>query len=376
MALPLVKVTRKLAAICSLYFAGVFVTLFYVALGVHNGAPLLAAQQVIIIYVISPVLWLIIGCGMVRSIESERLVTWFVILAYFCCASVGLYFMLFLSFGPDAVSFFKEAGNLNLQEGYAAATMFVYGSLIFLTGAFFATPDVINSRPTRLLLLGALTLCAITSGRAALILSMPLGLLWSALLTRRQTRYRLISGGRAKLIRNVAVVSMSAVVFAFLLAQFTDINLWVVLNGFIGKVVSGGGQARSEQAAALWSGILESSGLGRGHGVGVDYVRSYEYPWRYELVWLATVLRVGLIGAVVYSLPFVVYIVSALRAVLRGLLTVQDKFLFAGFLTAFVASATNPYIESFAFQWMYVIPIVWFFGRDRSSNSAVDHART
>jgi hypothetical protein len=363
-----------MAVIGALYLLGALVTLFYVAVGAQNGAPLAAAEQVVFIYVISPLLWLFISCGLARSIDSERLVRWFVVLAYLCCLSVATYFVLFLAFGSAAVSFFKDAGNLNLQEGYAGATMFVYGSLIFLTGGFFAAPEVIPSRPARLVLLGALSVCAITSGRSALILAMPLGVFWAALLTRRPKGSRATKENRARAIRNISLVSASAVLFAFLLARFTEVNLWVVVNRFIDELFTGGGQARSEQASALWSGIVESFGLGRGHGVGVDYVRSDAYPWRYELVWIATIFRVGVIGAMIYSLPFLFYIVSALRTAFRGLLTAHDRFLFAGFLSAFVASATNPYIESFAFQWMYVIPVVWFFGRLRAGNTPVVHA--
>jgi hypothetical protein len=131
---------------------------------------------------------------------------------------------------------------------------------------------------------------------------------------------------------------------------------------------SGGGEARSVQASALWTGIIEAHGVGAGHGVGVPYVRSDQYPWRYELVWVATIFRVGLVGAIVYFLPFAFYIAAAVRSGLHRSLTMEDRFLLGGFLCAFVASGTNPYIESFAFQWMYILPIVWFFrGRKQTA---------
>jgi hypothetical protein len=39
----------------------------------------------------------------------------------------------------------------------------------------------------------------------------------------------------------------------------------------------------------------------------------------------------------------------------------HHKFLFSAFMAAFIASNTNPYIEAFAFQWMYTIPLVALF---------------
>jgi hypothetical protein len=32
--------------------------------------------------------------------------------------------------------------------------------------------------------------------------------------------------------------------------------------------------------------------------------------------------------------------------------------MFCGFVCAFLGTNTNPYIEAFVFQWMYVIPLV------------------
>jgi hypothetical protein len=35
--------------------------------------------------------------------------------------------------------------------------------------------------------------------------------------------------------------------------------------------------------------------------------------------------------------------------------------MFCGFLCAFLGTNTNPYIEAFSLQWMYVIPLVAMF---------------
>ncbi|MDA3835215.1 MAG: hypothetical protein PF495_17660, partial [Spirochaetales bacterium] len=123
--------------------------------------------------------------GLVQTFGIERLINWFVVLAYVSCLSVALFFYLFLNFGPGAVSFFKENSNLNLTNGNAAAIMFVYGSMIFMCGAFFSAPELIGKFTNRLLLLASLTIAALTSGRSALILSIPLGLFLGLLLSPR-----------------------------------------------------------------------------------------------------------------------------------------------------------------------------------------------
>ena len=69
----------------------------------------------------------------------------------------------------------------------------------------------------------------------------------------------------------------------------------------------------------------------------------------------------GLLGAAVYAFPFFVYIVRVLRLARARQLPPHHKFLFSAFVAAFIASNTNPYIEAFAFQWMYTIPLVALF---------------
>ena len=41
----------------------------------------------------------------------------------------------------------------------------------------------------------------------------------------------------------------------------------------------------------------------------------------------------------------------------------MDVFLFAGCASAFIAAATNPYIEAYTFHWMYVLPVTIFLVR-------------
>jgi len=78
-------------------------------------------------------------------------------------------------------------------------------------------------------------------------------------------------------------------------------------------------------------------------------------------VWLATLYRVGILGTLIYALPFALYILAALRLAYRRRLPSRHKFLFSGLVCALLATNTNPYIEAFAFQWMYVIPLVALF---------------
>lgn len=127
-----------------------------------------------------------------------------------------------------------------------------------------------------------------------------------------------------------------------------------------------GGQERILQANALIQGICSNLFLGSGHGVGVGVIRNSEFPWRYELLYLATLYRVGLIGFIVYSLPSLFVIRGYLKVSKNkshSWLRLVDRYMFVGFIATIIISATNPYLESFEFQWMFWCPVVYFILR-------------
>ncbi|MFC4764014.1 hypothetical protein [Dyella koreensis] len=363
MALPGLRLGRGFKKLLALLMCSSMVTVIYIAVGYLNDAPPVAAAQVLVIYILSPLLWMVISDGLLRWPGSSRLMDWFAWLSVLACISVGLYFYLYLTYGAAAVSFFfKGQANVNLNEGFSGAIMHVYGSLIFLAGGFFSSPELIKSRLLRLTVLAMLLVCALTSGRSALILAIPVGWVLGQWLTPRTLGYqRSIRTPLTRLVKVGLPTVFAIALVVVLLESYTSIRLSVIYDSFMDKLTSGGGTSRVGMAGSLFEGILDNGGIGAGHGIGVSFVSSQEYPWRYELVWLATVYRVGLVGALVYALPFLLYIARVLRMAAVRKLPPQHKFLFCAFVAAFIASNTNPYIEAFAFQWMYTIPVLALF---------------
>jgi hypothetical protein len=347
------------------FFLSIVVTAFYMLIGIINGAPLVAVQQVVVVYVLSPLMWSVIFIALIQKIGKEALVRIFVGLTILCILTVAMYFYLYNSFGPAAVSFFREDANVNVNdEGYAAATMHVYGSLIFISGAFFAAPETIKNRLYRYVILAALLICAITSGRSALILAIPVGFIVGFFLGGG------VKKNRQKKIGFIAAIVIISILAAIALNYLYGISTDLILQQFYEELSSGGGSARSEQIAKLMESVYQHYGLGMGHGIGVDYIRSYEFPWRYEAVWAATLHRVGYIGALIYTMPFFAYSARIFAKSRRRELSTSDRFMYGGFLCAFLASNTNPYIEAFSFQWMYIVPVVCVFAEAFSPMSS------
>ena len=329
-----------------------------------NGASNEALLQTLFIYIVSPALWILVAGGVLATFESDSLERMMENNAIFGAASVGLFFYLFLNGGPEAVSFFiePENANVNLVDGYSGATMHVYGTLLFMSSAMFAMLAVGEMGTKLLITLGILVVVAVTSGRSALMLSVPVGLVLGALLRPG------IHGQRAGTIawalgKQVGIAVLAGIVFIILLSSFTEVDVLYIIGGFWEELSGGGGSERTNQANALFDGIISSFGIGAGHGIGVNYIRSEMYPWRYEIVLLATIYRVGFAGALVYAWPFIRYGWGVFETWKHKRLTNFDVFLFAGCASAFIAAATNPYIEAYTFHWMYVLPVTIFLVR-------------
>jgi hypothetical protein len=359
-ALPGIRLGTSLRNLLALYACTVIVTIVYIIVGGLHGAPLDAMAEVSAVYIAAPFAWMIIAEGLYRRLGVDRLIEWFTVLTVLCVISVALFFYLFLTRGAAAVEFFFQGANVNLAEGFSGATMHVYGSLIFLCGGFFSTPELIKNRALRFSLLITLLVCALTSGRSALILSVPIGWALGWLLASRTIEH-VGKSSIARLIQYGFPLVIAVMAALYLLQAYTQVNISSVLDIVFDKVSSGGGQARAEMARSLYAGIFDNGGLGAGHGVGVSFVSDPLHPWRYEVVWLATLYRVGIVGTVIYVLPFLLYAIGVVRLALARLLPARHKFMFCGFVCAFLATNTNPYIEAFALQWMYVIPLVLWY---------------
>lgn len=342
------------------WMASSIVTLFYVAVGWVQ-RPSEAAWQVPFAYVASPGMWLLICSAALERYPLRKVVS--VMLACGACAalSVFAFYYIFINIGPDSLTWLMSEPNVEFGSGKAAATMYVFGSLMFIAGGFFAAPQAIARPAGRVAFALVLMLAALLSGRSALMLSIGIGLAVFSVSAMRQSSHR----GRARQALRFAV-SLLFVVFAVgAVASVLGLDLTSILGGVAGKISAGGGEERVDQFHALLKGIADTWGLGAGHGIGVPLVRDEQYPWRYELLWLAMVYRVGIVGVLVYCIPMATIILLYLRLLRARCNSLFDDFMFGGFLAAFIGSATNPYYESFEFQWMLALPFVYFilFGR-------------
>lgn len=335
------------------------ITMVYLIVGLPQMRPE-AFEQTIFVYAVAPLCWIIVCSYLVAVVPLRTLALWLVALGAAGATTVFAYYYVFFTLGPDALIWLIAEPNVNVSDGFAGAAMHVFGPLIFVTAALWAAPSLVRAPVLRALALFTLFVVAIMSGRTALMLSIPIGLL--VFLTTGPQALRRTLALVAAGMTAAALLGMAAVV----LPDATGVDPAVILESAFLKIQEGGGEDRILQAESLWRGIANNHLLGSGHGVGVEVVRNDDYPWRYELLWLATLFRVGILGTAVYALPVAFVFVRFLMRGGSGRPAASDIFVFAGFLGALIASATNPYFESFEFQWMLIYPMVHF---------ALDHSR-
>lgn len=346
-------------------FFGSIVTVTYSMVGLANGAPTNAPGEIFLIYILFPFLWGINATSLFLMFDLKFVIKAFIFAIPVATATVIFYFWAFLNLGPDSVKFLIETPNVNIQEGGgAAAAMHVYGSFIFLIAGLMASPSVVQNIYLRYTLLVSSVILAFSSGRSALLLAIGIGIVLSffARLTANGASGKFFKALAIALLGLISVILSIAFISSYVYEHF-NIDFSIALDILYNKATSKGGDGRSEQFDALIDGIYDNYGLGSGHGVVASWYSDPEKPWRYELVWMASIFRVGFFGAFVYSLPFIVSILKGGTSFVQGQLDKYELFLFAGYVAAFIASNTNPYLEGYVFQWMYVLPMVYFLNK-------------
>lgn len=322
-------------------------TMFYLVYPPQPKMTTMLFLEVGFAFMAAPLFWFLICDYVVRNYSFDvvkEFVFWIVVASFF---SVLLFFYLFLNYGEDAVALFiaTERANVKFKENEIKSTMHIFGCLIFIGPAIVASESMdFIKKSIAIILLVAMTLM---SGRTALMLVMGLGgAIYIAF------RYFDIAKQR---------ISFSAifVVLAFCGLFFTDVGM-TTFDTVVEKVAEFGGDERQDQYDALMKAIKSNLLIGSGHTAHVSYIRDAQRPWRYELLHLALLLRVGLIGMLFYLYPVFATLWRIFKLARFGQLSQVDIFFGTGFLMTLLATMTNPYMASFEYQWCLILPFCYF----------------
>lgn len=331
--------------------ASFLVTFIYILKGLPiSQNPTEAFNQVLTVYVLTPIMWVCILNYIFEKYPIKTIFKFLNIFMVFGALSVFVAYQLYETKQLWLLEYIIDNPNMNqTQDGLVEMKLFVYGSLIFFIPGFLQIDKFYTNKKYYYLVLIILLLASLISGRSALLLSVFLGVLF----------YMFVN-------KSTKIIKYSFLGIFILLAvnyilTFFGINLSNIFLEFYTKLFEGGDRARPEQTKALIEGINQNI-FGAGHGVGVDYIRSFKYPWRYENVPFALIYKVSLFGFIIYSIPFIYSLKKYFSLTKKH---PYDNYMIIGYVSMLVATFTNPYLESFEFNIFYVLPFIYFIKRDK-----------
>jgi len=305
--------------------------------------------ELIFKYILSPIFWITIFCYIRKYYTLEDVIKKLIILGFISNISVLILYIAMYSGYISFVQYFVEVPNIDSKSGLGFI-LHVYGSLIFFGIAMMPTILFIKSIFYRILYVFLFFISAILSGRTALILFVILGFsLFFIYLKKYKFNFKNIS------ILVFVIFILGQIVYNEFTKYF-DVNLLSYINeSHIDKIRESGGEERSIQSEQLMQQFYNNP-LGSGF-VTLSIIRNEIKTFNYEVLSLATLMRFGIITyiIIVYSL-----IKNFSYLFLRSFIIKKEErdFFILGFASIIIVSSTNPYLESFCFQWMFFGPLV------------------
>lgn len=338
----------------------------FMLVGAVGAAP--GALRVGTVYLVWPLVFTVLIGGLASKVSIEKMTAVLVWSGIAIGIYGGMYFGHVLGWLPDALYFELDQGQeVGIYEGYVEYNMYSISTLLFLVPFLFAalvhwkkwgTP-IMARRWLWLAFLLCLAL-AFISGRRVLWLVLLISPVVYWVLSLFSVSLKNSRTGTT--LRPLALLLFIAIAIFLFLQKELGLNLSAMAEQLFSAFDFSGEESaslRSEQAEALFSEWQERPLLGHGHGAAArGSLRSDEFPWAYELSYLALLFHTGLLGTLVYAS-------CAAWVYWQGLKVARHSSTYGGLIipilvgtTCFlIGNATNPYLEKFDFMWVVFLPL-------------------
>ncbi|HHI93670.1 MAG TPA: hypothetical protein ENK04_09195 [Gammaproteobacteria bacterium] len=156
-------------------------------------------------------------------------------------------------------------------------------------------------------------------------------------------------------------------VFFVLLIIILSINYYLdlfdlkgVFNRITDALIYDEGSARQTQFLSLINGFYENPILGSGFGGEASVIRSVERPWNYELTYSKLLFNAGIVGSLLIFSLFSYYVLITFKMCrLNKRYHSINVSLMVGFFSVLIASASNPYLGSFDYLFVFsILPLI------------------
>jgi hypothetical protein len=155
-------------------------------------------------------------------------------------------------------------------------------------------------------------------------------------------------------------------IFIFIIIFISIISFFKIDN-LIEYIISGfdfrgtdnvDAMVRGEQFTALIDGWINGNFIiGAGNGSNVDYIRSEEQPWAYELSYVYMLFSVGVFGMLFYISWFITGLFLLKNEILNH--KTKDSMvmpIITGIIGLLIGNISNPYIMKFDYLWIIFLP--------------------
>ncbi|QZA78313.1 O-antigen ligase family protein [Deefgea tanakiae] len=238
--------------------------------------------------------------------------------------------------------------RFGFHEGYIQVASHNIGSLFIIIPYLMAVLSMndrenSNRKWSAIALILSLAL-AVLSGRRALWLVIaitPFVIIFLGIVTNRFVKIN----NKFKFVFFISLCLFGLVLVLSLFGEFSESGTLEHMKSAISAE-----DERSIQYQYLISKFIDYPFFGSGIGVGVNYLRSYESPWLYELTYVVMLMSLGVVGFSLFSIFFLVFIFLAIKYASSGDLHSGYAFFYlVGLLGLLIGTYSNPYLLSFDF---------------------------
>lgn len=301
-------------------------------------------------YIISPLFWITIVSYVRMQFSIDDIMKYLILLGFISNLSVPILYITMSAGYVSIVEYIIKAPNIDQNTGLGF-TLHVYGSLIFFAIAVMPSLFYIRKIAYKIIYIFSFIVAAVLSARSAFLFLILVGLSFGIFYIKKTSIN----------IKNIFIfIFLGLLLLQFSFTQYSKYFDVDIVDYFesthINKVKEVGGEARVSQTNEMLEQFYKNP-LGSGF-VTLDTIRDEVKTYSYEVLILATLVRFGLVTflVILYSL------FSSLGNIFSSNVNMRKQakdILIFGFIAILISSFTNPYLESFCFQWMYFLPLIF-----------------
>ncbi|MDR3453491.1 MAG: O-antigen ligase family protein [Rhodoferax sp.] len=357
-------ISNKLKFSGALYFYSCLFSLVGMIWSIYGelaGNP--GAIRVLTVMVVYP--FILPLCSVLYKKDHEQSLYNILLISAWLIVILDLSYIMYSVFYPGNIlqeflrNLYADDAVVDNAESYFKFTLPNVSSIIFLLPFFISNLIFRNFKTNQkniLLLIVLMLMVALLSGRRGLLVSMLAGPMMAFILTIGNLKAKFQTRRSFKLWKFLCV-AMIFLLAAYLIVDSIGIQYYAdTINSIFDFTNNESNILRAEQFRALLRGFFDAPFFGKGAGAVADVIRSKETPWAYELFYVAAIFQYGLFAFIFYATG-IIFIAFYFRNIIKMKSRSSFEFYFlSGFISFFIASATNPYIAKFDYMWVIFIP--------------------